>query len=82
MQKPPEQTTAIALSVTIDGAEVFRVGSDRRGVMPADSDRAAVLRALANGLGMLLGTDLTDDPLEATIAVRRASPATIVRLER
>jgi hypothetical protein len=75
--------TIIALSVTIDGIEVFRVGSaGRDGVMPADSNRASVLRALANGLGMLLGTDLSDDPLEAAITVRRSAPATIVRLER
>ncbi len=64
----------IALSITIGGAEVFRVDSDGCGVMPADSDRDAVLRAFANGLGMLLGTDLSDEPFEATITTRRAAP--------
>ncbi len=72
--RQPKQRTAVALSVTVDGAEVFRVASDGRGVMPGDDERAAVLCALTNGLSVLLGTDLTGEPLNASISVRRATP--------
>lgn len=82
MQSDRSDSAEIALSVTLAGEEVFRVASDGRGVMPGESERDTVLRALANGLAMLLGTNLASDPLDATISVRRATPATIVRLER